>query len=59
LCLDRKKRGGEKRERVKERRANRKKYQDPEGVPLEGSFHSYAGPSAKTREAWVDVGGRA
>jgi hypothetical protein len=65
LCLDKKKRGGKKMERVKEKKGNRKKYQGPEGAapPFslshggagQDSFHHYAGPSAKTREAWVYV----
>jgi hypothetical protein len=57
------------RERVKEKKGNRKKYQGPEGVapPFSmshgraglDSIHRYDGPSAKTHEAWVYVGGGA
>jgi hypothetical protein len=60
------KEGVKKRETTKEKRANRKKYQGSEGVapPFSLShggagldtFHRYAGPSAKIREAWVYVG---
>jgi hypothetical protein len=64
-----KKRGGEKRERANEEKGNRKKYQGPEGPTLPfflshgfaglDSFHRYVGPSAKTREVGVYVGGGA
>jgi hypothetical protein len=63
-----KKRGSEERERAKEKKGNRKKYQgldgaaphfslSPGGAGLD-SFHHYTGPSAKTHEACVYVGGK-
>jgi hypothetical protein len=68
MCLDKREKRGENRDRVKQKKGNRKKYQGPEGpaptlsmshggVGLD-SFHHYAGPSAKTREPWVYVSGR-
>jgi hypothetical protein len=64
-----KKRGGKKRERVKEKKGTRKKYKGHQSAapPFSlshgraglDSFHRYIGPSAKTHEAWVYVGGGA
>jgi hypothetical protein len=67
--LGQKRKEGQKQERMKKEKGNRKKYQSPEGAALPSflshggvglnSFHRHTEPSAKTREAWVYGGGGA
>jgi hypothetical protein len=68
--LDKKEKRGQNEGRGRKRKkGNWKEYQGPEGAALFfllshgearlDSFHYYAGPSVKTYEAWVYVGGGA